>query len=68
MMKDAPYMALSSKGDAAFPSRNPHRPSFVTLKEVTTLGMDLGEDRIKKMDEQGIQMQVLSHGAPGSSG
>jgi hypothetical protein len=30
MMKEAPYMALSFKGEAASPSRDRHHPSFVT--------------------------------------
>jgi hypothetical protein len=45
LQKQAPYMALSFTSNAASAHRNPDRPTFVTLKEATTLGADLGEAR-----------------------
>jgi predicted TIM-barrel fold metal-dependent hydrolase len=64
LQKEAPYMGLSCTSNAASGPPNPHRPTLVTLKEATTLAADLGEGRIRNMDEQGIQMQVVSYGTP----
>jgi uncharacterized protein len=33
LRKEAPYMALSFTSNEAPAARNPHRPTFVTLKE-----------------------------------
>ncbi len=64
LQKEAPYMAFSCTSNEACRPRNPHRPTLLTLKEATTLATDLGEGRIKAMDAEGIQMQVVSYGTP----
>ena len=64
LMKDAPYMRLSSSERAASAPRNPHRPVIRTSKEANALAADLGEARLKAMDEQAIQMQVVSWSSP----
>jgi uncharacterized protein len=63
LQQEAPYMALSTTSHVIRP-RNPHRPTFVTLQEAMALGADLGDGRIKAMDDHGIDMQVVSIGVP----
>ena len=63
MMKEGPYMAQAFTENSVSPSAADH-PSFVSLKEASALGTDIGEGRIKHMDENNIQMQVLSLGVP----
>jgi predicted TIM-barrel fold metal-dependent hydrolase len=46
---------------ATFPGREGKR-----ISEVERRLLDLGELRLREMDEAGIDMQVLSHGAPGT--
>jgi hypothetical protein len=64
MQREAPYMALSCTKRAASAQRNPHRPTLVPTNKVGPLATDLGKRRIKAMDEQAIQMQVVSWGSP----
>jgi hypothetical protein len=45
--------------DAASRRRNDHRPTMVSLLEAPALGVDIGDDRIQHVDEQGVQMQVV---------
>jgi hypothetical protein len=45
--------------DAASRPRNDHRPTMVALLEALELDVDIGDDRIKHVDEQGVQMQVV---------
>src|SRR5215475_12782482 len=40
-------------------------PDVIRAPELEKRLYDLGELRIKEMDEAGIDVQVLSHGAPG---
>jgi len=61
MQREAPYMSLSTTSDVASVLRNPRRPTFVELKEATALGLDLGQGRIRDMNEQRIEMQVMSY-------
>jgi uncharacterized protein len=63
LMKEAPYMAFSCTENVVQPY-NPHRPMHRTLQEANTLAADLGEGRIKAMDAEGVQMQVVSYGTP----
>lgn len=58
---EAPYIGLQSSVP------RPHlaeRPSAVTMKEAVALGGDIGQGRIKAMDDYGIQMQVVSWVSP----
>jgi uncharacterized protein len=59
----APYFGLMDSPDAASWPRNPHRPTMVALPEALELAADIGDVRIKHMDEQDIQMQVVSYGS-----
>jgi uncharacterized protein len=61
---EAPYFALIDSPNAASRPRNSHRPTMVALPEAIELATDIGEGRIKDMDEQGIQVQVVSWGSP----
>jgi uncharacterized protein len=63
LMKEAPYMAFSCTENVVKPY-NPHKPMHRTLKEASMLASDIGVDRIRAMDEEGIQMQVVSYGNP----
>ena len=49
--------------DAASRPRNDHRPTMVALPAALELDADIGDGRIKHLDEQGIQMQVVSYGS-----
>ena len=59
--REAPYIGLQSSVSRP---RLGSRPSAVTMKEAVELGTDIGEGRIKEMDEHGIQMQVVSWVSP----
>ena len=61
LQHEAPYIGLQSSVPRP---RHENRPSAVTMKEAIELGTDLGEGRIRHMDEHGIQMQVLSWVSP----
>ena len=52
---DSPY--------AACRPRNHHCPTMMAMPAVLELGADIGDCRIKHLDEQGIQMQVVSYGS-----
>ena len=45
--------------DAASRPRNDHHTTMVALLEALELDVDIGDDRIKRVDEQGVQMQVV---------
>jgi uncharacterized protein len=64
LLEQAPYMAHQSSSNSASRPRDPHRPTRVTMKEAVTLATDLGAGRIKEMDAQGIQMQLVSYTTP----
>ena len=63
MQREAPYMELHSRVEAA-PPRPEDRPSLVNLAEAIKLAADLGDGRIQQMDEHGIDMQVVSYTSP----
>jgi len=63
VLGEAPYFGLMDSPDAASTPRNDHRPTMVALPEALELAADIGDGRIKHMDEQGIQMQVVSYGS-----
>jgi uncharacterized protein len=63
VMAEAPYFGLMDSPNAASRPRSSHRPTMVALPEALELAADIAEGRIKHMDEQGIQMQVVSYGS-----
>ena len=60
---EAPFFGLMDSLDAASRLHNDHRPAMVALPESLELAADIGDGRIKHMDEQGIQVQVVSYGS-----
>ena len=61
---EAPYLGLQSSRSAACQPGAGDRPSLVELGEAIRLGTDLGEGRIRNMDEHGIDMQIVSYSSP----
>ena len=49
--------------DAASRPRNDHRPTMVALLEAFELDVDIGDDRIKHVDEQGAPDAGRSYGS-----
>lgn len=64
LQRDAPYMGLQSSPDAAAQTRASDRPSLVELSEAIRLADDLGDGRIRDMDQHGIDMQIVSYSSP----
>lgn len=64
LRKQAPYFEHNGSTNASRRPRNPHRPTRMPMTEAVALASDLGESRIREMDAQGIQMQVVSYTAP----
>jgi predicted TIM-barrel fold metal-dependent hydrolase len=64
LQREAPYLALSDTERAASAPRNAHRPTVVPMKKVGPLAADLRETRLAAMDEQAIQIQVVSWSSP----
>ena len=62
--REAPYMRLQSSPDASSGARSADRPSIVEMGEAVRLGADLGEGRLRAMDEHGIDMQIVSYSSP----
>ncbi|MFI5589539.1 amidohydrolase family protein [Amycolatopsis sp. NPDC051758] len=61
LAREAPYMhAQSSSPVRPGPGRRP----AVALPEALSLGVDLGPDRIRRMDEHGIDVQIVSWTSP----
>ena len=63
ILDEVPYFGLMDSPNAASAPRNDHRPTMLTLPEALKLAADIGDGRIKHMDEHGIQMQVVSYGS-----
>jgi uncharacterized protein len=61
LQREAPYIGLQSSVPRP---RLKDRPSAVTMQEAVALGTDVGEGRIREMDDHGIQMQVVSWISP----
>jgi predicted TIM-barrel fold metal-dependent hydrolase len=61
LQHEAPYIGLQSSVPRP---RLADRPSAVTMQEAVALGTDIGQGRIKAMDDHGIQMQVVSWISP----
>jgi uncharacterized protein len=64
MMQQAPYMALCQPERIAAAHPNPNRPGQVPMKQAVPLANEIGEVRLRAMDEQAIAMQVISLGQP----
>ncbi|GAA3089295.1 amidohydrolase family protein [Nonomuraea salmonea] len=57
--RETPYMRLQSRSDS--PVRpGPGRRPAVDIDEAFELGADLGEGRVRLMDEHGIDLQIVS--------
>jgi predicted TIM-barrel fold metal-dependent hydrolase len=65
LRREAPYMGLQSSPTAVAHPRPSDRPGLVLLDEAIALASDLGDDRIKNMDEHDIDMQIVSYNSPG---
>ena len=63
VLAEAPYFGLMDSPDAASWPRNDHRPMMAALPAALELDTDIGDGRIKHLDERGIQMQVVSYGS-----
>ncbi|WP_335973877.1 amidohydrolase family protein [Streptomyces sp. CA2R106] len=63
LLREAPYMGAQWGAEAPWP-RGSGRPTVVSVREAEELAVDLGEGRIRAMDEHGIQMQVISCTTP----
>jgi len=61
---EAPYMGLQSSPDAILETPPADRPSLVEFSEAVKLADDLGDGRIRHMDEHGIDMQIVSYSSP----
>ncbi len=64
LQRDAPHMGLQRFRDAAGQPSAADRPSRVEMDEAIKLGTDLGDGRIRNMDEHSIDMQVVSYSSP----
>ncbi len=62
--QEAPYMRLQSSPGSSQRNASDVRPRVVEMPEAFRLGSDLGEGRIHKMDEHGIDMQIVSYCNP----
>lgn len=61
LLREAPYMTTMLQTTDAHWPRGSGRPTVVSMREADELAADLGEGRIKNMDEHGIDMQVVSY-------
>jgi len=57
---EAPFLPLQSSPGAI----TADRPAVIELARAIKLGMDLGDGRIRDMDEHGIDMQLVSYSSP----
>lgn len=64
LYREAPYMRWLSSPKATSHPRDRNRPSVVEMSEAMRLGADLGADRIRTMDEYGIDLQIVSYTSP----
>lgn len=63
LAREAPYMRMQSS--SAAPVRpGPGRRPAVDMREAIRLGTDLGSERIRSMEEHGIDMQIVSWSNP----
>lgn len=59
---EAPYMSAQSTVGAT--SRPAGRQTVVEMRQALRMAADLGEGRLKDMDEHGIDVQVVSYSSP----
>jgi uncharacterized protein len=64
LQREAPYIWLQNSHNAAPQTRTADRPTVVDMAEVQKLAPDLGNGRIRNMDQHGIDMQVISYSSP----
>lgn len=66
MDEEAPYFKFKnfSASGGGYGARNKQRPVQQSDKEIFPLAVDLGELRIRTMDEHGIDVQVVSNNSP----
>jgi uncharacterized protein len=64
VQREAPYLGLQNTRNVAAQPGTGDRPSLVEMAKAITLGTDLGDGRIRNMDEHGIDMQVMSYSSP----
>lgn len=63
LAREAPYLRMQSSSSS--PVRpGPGRRTAVDMPEAIRLGTDLGQERIDRMDEHGIDMQIVSWTSP----
>ncbi|MEV4805621.1 amidohydrolase family protein [Nonomuraea sp. NPDC049421] len=61
--REAPYMRRQSRTSS--PVRpGPGRRPAVEIEEALRLGADLGDERVRRMDEHGIDLQIVSWTSP----
>ena len=63
VLGEAPYFGLMASPDAASRPRDHHRLTMMALPAALELDADIGDNRIKHLDEHGIQMQFASYGS-----
>ncbi|MBY8860364.1 amidohydrolase family protein [Nocardia sp. CA2R105] len=63
LAREAPYMRMQSSSSSPVPQGPGRRPA-VDIAEALRLGNDLGPGRIRRMDEHGIDMQIVSWTSP----
>ncbi|MBB2748849.1 UNVERIFIED_ORG: putative TIM-barrel fold metal-dependent hydrolase [Microbispora rosea subsp. rosea] len=63
LAREAPYMRMQSSSSSPVHPGPGRRPA-VDIKEALRLGADLGWERIRRMDEHGIDMQIVSWTSP----
>ncbi len=63
LAREAPYMRMQSSSSSPVHPGPGRRPA-VDIKEALRLGADLGRERIRRMDEHGIDMQIVSWTSP----
>ncbi|MGW5383377.1 amidohydrolase family protein [Nocardia sp. NPDC003963] len=63
LAREAPYMRAQSSSSAPVRAGAGRRPA-VDIHKAIRLGTDLGQDRIRRMDEHGIDVQIVSWTSP----
>ncbi len=64
VLRDSPYIELQYARDSAAQPSTEGRPSVVQFADALSLGADLGDGRVRDMDQHGIDMQVVSYSSP----
>ncbi|HZA12278.1 amidohydrolase family protein [Mycobacterium sp.] len=64
LQREAPYMGLQNTGNATSRRHAGDRSRGLEMSKALKLAADLGDGRIRSMDEHGIDMQVVSYSSP----